>query len=383
MSPSPLERSAEAKNDQQKSYVQITEKCPLLLWRGRVRQTTPVFRYIYTMILITGATGLLGSQLLFDLASKGFPVRAMKRDASRMQCVDHYFSAAPGLLQNIEWVTGDINDTFSLDSVMTGVDQVYHCAARVSFQPSDHERMHHVNINGTANVVNVCLEKNITKLCFVSSTAALGRTGDGELIDENGTWKTSNLNSAYAISKYGAEREVWRGIAEGLNAVIVNPGVIIGPGNWKTDSSMLFRQVEKGLKFYTSGVTGFVAVNDVSAAMIALMESDIVNERFILVAENWPFRDVMDRIADDIGKPRPGVYAGPLLSGFAWRMELMKSMITGSKPVITKETARSANGKNFYSSEKIKRALNFQFTPVMESIDQTAKIYLNSRKQPV
>ncbi|MDQ3051343.1 MAG: NAD-dependent epimerase/dehydratase family protein [Bacteroidota bacterium] len=335
------------------------------------------------MILLTGATGLLGSRILFDLVSMGFMVRAMKRDTSRMQCVEHYFAAAPHLLKNIEWVNGDINDIYSLDSVMSGVNQVYHCAARVSFQPSDHDSMHHVNINGTANVVNVCLEKKVSKLCFVSSTAALGRTGEEPVVDESGSWKTSRLNSTYAISKYGAEREVWRGIAEGLNAVIVNPGVIIGPGNWKTDSSMLFRQVEAGLKFYTSGITGFVDVKDVSATMIKLMESAITSERFILVGENKPFRDVMDRIADKIGKSRPGVYAGPLLSGFAWRMEMMKSWLTGIKPVITRETARSANGKNFYSSEKIKSLLKIEFTPIMESIDNTAEIYLSYRKQLV
>src|SRR5688572_28714490 len=328
------------------------------------------------MILITGATGLLGSRLLFDLVSKGHHVRALRRTTSKMNCVDHYFGQRPELLDLVEWVPGDISDIFSLEAAMSGVTQVYHSAAKVSFHPADRDHMHHININGTANVVNMCLKTGVRKLCFVSSVAALGRTGMDEVIDETAIWKTSVMNSSYGVSKYGAEREVWRGIAEGLDAVIVNPGVIIGPGNWKTDSSMLFRQVAKGLKFYTSGVTGFVAVNDVSHAMITLMESAVVNERFVLVAENRPFRDVMNRIADKIGKPRANVYAGPLLSGIAWRVEFLKYLLTGSKPVITRETARSANGRHFYSSEKIRKNFGFNFEPVDVAIDQAAAIFL-------
>lgn len=295
-----------------------------------------------------------------------------------MNCVDYYFSGNPELMGKVEWVTGDVTDIFSLEEALEGITQVYHCAARVSFLPTDRDLMHHVNIKGTANVVNACLDKKIDKLCFVSSVAALGRTYTSELIDENASWKTSKLNSSYAVSKYGAEQEVWRGVAEGLDAVIVNPGVIIGPGNWITDSSMLFRQVAKGLKFYTAGVTGFVDVKDVSKAMIDLMESGTVNERFILVGENKPYRDVMDRIADKIGKPRPNIYAGPLLSGFAWRVEYLKWKITGSKPIITQETARSAAGKHYFSNEKIKKLLGMKFTPVEESVDRVAEVFLKT-----
>jgi len=331
------------------------------------------------MILITGATGLLGSRLLFDLVSKGHHVRALRRTTSRMNCVDHYFGQRPELLDLVEWVPGDISDIFSLDAAMSGVTQVYHCAAKVSFHPADRDHMHHININGTANVVNMCLMKGVRKLCFVSSVAALGRTGMDEVIDETAIWKTSVMNSSYGVSKYGAEREVWRGIAEGLDAVIVNPGVIIGPGNWKTDSSMLFRQVAKGLRFYTSGVTGFVDVVDVSEVMISLMDSSIFNERFVLVSENKPFRDVMNRIADRIGKKRPGIYAGPLLSGFAWRMEFLKWKFTGSKPVITKETARSATNKHYYSSKKIQKITGRNLIPIDQSIDKVAEIFLKSQ----
>ncbi len=329
------------------------------------------------MILVTGATGLLGSRLLFDLVSKGHKVRAIRRTNSRMNCVDHYFGPYPELFDKVEWVLGDISDIFTLEAAIPGITHVYHCAAKVSFQPADHDYMHHINIEGTANVVNLGLQAGVEKLCFVSSVAALGRANGLDMIDENATWKTSEMNSAYAVSKYGAEREVWRGIAEGLNAVIVNPGVIIGPGNWKTDSSMLFTRVAHGLKFYTSGITGFVGVDDVTRVMIQLMESDIRGQRYVLVSENLPFRDVMDRIADAIGVTRPGIYAGPLLSGIAWRTEYLRGLFTKKKPVITKETARSANNKFWYSSEKIIRELGFQFTPVNDAIDQTAERFLS------
>ncbi|MBL0341550.1 MAG: NAD-dependent epimerase/dehydratase family protein [Bacteroidetes bacterium] len=260
------------------------------------------------------------------------------------------------------------------------MDKVFHCAAKVSFQPSDNEQMHHINVEGTANVVNLALLHGIKKLCHVSSVAALGRTGEEASLDETANWVTSKYNSAYAISKYGAEREVWRGVAEGLDAVIINPGVIIGPGNWKTDSSMLFRQVWKGLSFYTSGVNGFVDVRDVSETMICLMESDIINERYVVVAESKKFRDVFDYIADKIGRKRPGIHAGPLLTDMAWKFELMKSWFTGSKPVITKETARSAGNKTFYSNLKIKNALQMEFRSVDKPIEDAAEYFLKENQ---
>ncbi len=332
------------------------------------------------MILLTGATGLLGSRLLFDLVSKGYKVRALRRENSRMNCVDHYFAGQPELMKNVEWAIGDVTDIFSLEAALENVDTVYHCAGKVSFLPSDRNQMHHVNVQGTANVVNLCLEKGIRKLCYASSVAALGRTGSDNLIDENTSWKTSKYNSFYAVSKYGAEREVWRGIAEGLNAVMVNPGIIIGPGNWESDSSSIFNRVFKGLMFYTEGESGFVDVRDVSKAMINLMESDVSDERFILVSQNLPFRTVFDQIADAFSKKRASIYAGPLLTAFAWRSEAIKSWISGQKPVITRETARSATGKNKYENAKIKKVMDFQFIPVEEAIKVTAEEFLKDHK---
>lgn len=328
------------------------------------------------MILITGATGLLGSRLLYDLVSAGQRVRAMKRPSSRMICTDRYFEGSALNHPLIEWVDADLDDIFSVESALEGITDVYHCAAKVSFQPGDREMMQRTNASGTANLVNLCLEKNIRKFCHVSSVAAIGRTGDGIIRNEESDWKTSGHNSFYAVSKYSAEREVWRGIAEGLSAVIVNPGLIIGPGNWKTDSSMIIRKVWKGLSFYTDGVNGLIDVADASKSMISLMNSDIHSERFILVAENFPLREMVNIIADTLGKKRPVIHAGPFLTSLAWRAEYLRSLFNNSKPVITRETAASAQHKSYYSNEKIRKATGIEFSDIKESLKKTSEIFL-------
>lgn len=331
------------------------------------------------MILVTGATGLVGSHLLLDLALKGEKLRALKRADSDLFPVVNLFSSHAGLLETIEWVDGDVLDVFSLEKAFKEIKKVYHCAAFVSFLPQETERMLKTNIDGTANVVNLCLENKIEKLCHVSSVAAINRINEDEIIDENTQWKISNQNSNYAISKYGAEREVWRGIAEGLNAVVVNPTIIIGPGNWKTGSTVMFPQVWKGLKFYTDGTMGFVDVRDVTKAMICLMDSTISNERFIINSENLQFRKVFDWIAEGLKKPKPSVYANPFLRGAAWRTEAVKNYLFKTHPLITKETALSAGKKVQFSNEKIKRTIGIDFMPVKKSVKDTCEVFLQQQ----
>jgi nucleoside-diphosphate-sugar epimerase len=328
------------------------------------------------MILLTGGTGLVGSQLLFDLASAGKKVRAIHRKESQMNVVDRLFSAFPEHKKNIEWFEGDVLDQFSLEESMVGIDTIYHSAAYISFYPSERSKMMKTNVEGVANMVNVALKKNIKRFCHISSTASLGRVSGDELLDENSWWKTSKDNSNYSISKYGGEREVWRGIEEGLNAFIVNPSIVIGPGNWKSGSTQMFSQVWKGLPFYTEGVGGFVDVRDVSRSAIALMEKGVSNERYILNSENETYRYVFDCIAESLGKKKAYIKVTPFLSELGWRLEKIKSLLTNSRPMITKETAHSGMMQFHYSNEKIKKETGIEFISVKESVKNAAGYFL-------
>lgn len=333
------------------------------------------------MILVTGGTGIVGAHLLLQLLQNGNEVKALKRKDSNTQqtlkTFGYYTDNANELFQKIKWVDGDLNDIYSLLDALNGVEKVYHAAAVVSFNPKDEQQMMEANINGTANLVDAALEKKIKKLCHVSSIAALGKA-EG-VIDETNYWKASAENSLYAISKYGAEREVWRAAEEGLQIVIVNPSVIIGPGNWTASSANMFTTAYKGLKFYTEGITGFVDVRDVVKAMITLMESNIVNERFIVSSENQSFRYFFNNACKALQSPLPSIYANKLLSEITWRVLKLNASIFGGNPLITKETARAAHAKNYYNNKKIVERLHFNFIPVAESIAHTGALFLKDK----
>ena len=331
------------------------------------------------MILVTGASGLLGSRLVFDLLQMGRKVRGMGRSA-RMPAslIRHYFKDNEQLLENLEWFQGDITNRHSVLDALDDVSQVFHCAGLVSFIPTDRHLVKSINVKGTSNIVDGCLVKGVSALCHVSSVAALGRSLHGQY-DEESVWNPDEPHSQYAISKYDAEREVWRGVAEGLNAVIVNPGIIIGPGNWETDSSALFSKVYDGLRFYTGGINGFVAVEDVSKSMIRLVDQQNYGQRFVLVGENMPYKEVMDLIADGLDVQRPSIQAGRFLSGLAWRIESVASKLTGKRPLITRETAQSAQSISFYSNKKALEVLSEGFKDPRIAIRETASKYLRQR----
>lgn len=336
------------------------------------------------MILVTGGTGLVGTHLLFDLCKSGKKVRALKRSTRNTSQVkkvfSYYTNQADELIKNIEWVDADLLDVYSLMEVMDGVSEVYHCAAMVSFEPKHEHEMMRTNIEGTENMVNAAIEKNIKKFIHVSSIATIGRTKNDELCTEEMFWKSSPENSNYAISKYAAEREVWRAAEEGLNVVIVNPSVIIGPGNWQQSSSNMFAKAYNGIKFYTNGWNGFVDVRDVTALMTRLMDSEIINERYILNSENVSFRNFFDSIHEAFSRPKSSIKAGKLLSGFAWREEKLRHLITGASPLITKETARSAHRRSFFSNNKILSSFpDYKFIPVQEAIKETAALFIKDK----
>jgi nucleoside-diphosphate-sugar epimerase len=333
------------------------------------------------MILVTGGTGLVGSHLLYDLVKTGKIVRALKRKQSNIANVEKVFSyytpSYRELIKRIEWVDADLMDVYSLISILDGIEYVYHCAAMVSFEPKDEAEMMRSNIEGTANLVNAALTKNIKKFCHVSSIATLGKDEQASVITESMFWKASPDHSNYAVSKYGAEREVWRAAEEGLNVVIVNPSLIIGGGNWQQSSSNMFSKAYKGIPFYTNGMTGFVDVRDVSALMIKLAESDITNQRFILHSENAPYRHYFNLIHRAFGKPVSRIKAGKIWSNVAWRVEKIKYYLTGATPLITKETAMSAHRVSRFSNSKILTVFpDYQFISLEEAVNATAKLYL-------
>ena len=318
-----------------------------------------------TMILVTGATGFLGAELIHQLTAQNIQVRALKRKTSKI----------PDLIaanQLVEWFVADINEPEDLADAFEGVTQVYHCAAFISFDPKDKNKLIKINIEGTSNIVNLCVHHG-ARLLHVSSIAALGDAKKGELITEKDFWEYNPHVHSYAISKYEGEMEVWRGIAEGLDAVIVNPAVIIGKNAGFTGSGAIFKLVKDGLKFYTDGATGVVDVEDVAKAMILLMNSELNDERFTLSADNLHYKDFFSAIADGFGVKRPSTEAKPWMLGIAWRAAKLASIFTGKAPALTKDAAKSSFNLSYYSNEKIKKAINFEFKPLNQSIAEVCE----------
>ena len=336
------------------------------------------------MILVTGGTGLVGSHLLYQICQSETKVRAIKRAHSKTnfvrQVFSYYTEKADLLFKKIEWINADILNIPELDLAFQGITKVYHCAAWISFNPKHKSKMMQTNIEGTTNIINLCLAHRIDKLCHVSSVASLGRPRDCASSDEKTPWVSSPENSYYALSKYHSEMEVWRGIEEGLNAVIVCPAIILGPGKWEKGSSMLFKQVWKGLSFYTSGTNGFVDVRDVVNVMIQLMKGKIKSERFILCSESISFKKTFDYIAEALGKKKPKIKIGNFLSAFGWRLAKIISIITGKTPLITKETVMAGNSKSIYENKKIKNTLNYKFKSVEQSCKDFSTIFIHEHK---
>ena len=325
------------------------------------------------MVVVTGGTGFLGAYIIRELVEKGYQVRALRRKKTFPSFIPaHIFEA-------VEWVDGDILDIVSLEDAFKDATFVVHAAAMVSYHRSDRDALYQTNVEGTANVMNIALEKGIKKMVHVSSIAAIGRDGNGDVVNEERKWTSSKYISHYSRSKHQAELEVWRAIAEGLPAVIVNPSMILGYGDWNQSSCSMFKSIHDEFPYYSNGINGFVDVEDVARATVMLMESTIHSKRFILNGENWSFHDLFNSIADEFGKKRPYLKATPFLSQVAVRIEQFKSLF-GKKVMLTKETARIANSKTYFSNASVLKALpGFEFTPLEETIKKACSQY--SRQQ--
>ncbi len=311
------------------------------------------------MILVTGASGLVGSHLLQQLIQAGQSVKAL------------YRNTIPEIANTsgVEWVKGDILDVVALEESMDQVDQVFHCAAVVSFNPSKKSAMQHTNIEGTANVVNACINRGVKRLLFVSSVAALGRIREDKPINETMNWTPETSNSEYGKTKYLSEMEVWRGMSEGLSVVVVNPVIILGNGDWENGSSGIFKSAYNEFPWYTEGMSGFVDVKDVVSAMVLLMNSSINGERFILSGHNAYYKDIFGLIAAAFHKKPPHKKVTPLLAAIVWRLEAIKAFFSGKDPLLTKETSKTARAKvSFDNSKFLNQFPNFSYAPLAESI---------------
>ncbi len=342
------------------------------------------------MILVTGGTGLVGAHLLYELTNSGQKVKALRRQQSNTDWVrkifSYYTTEIDELFARIEWVEGDILDYLSLEEALKGVTGIYHCAAIVSFHGDDHDMMLNNNVKGTGNLIDAAIHNRVSRFCHVSSIAALGKTQDGSEINEETYWTPSKRKSGYSLSKFFSEMEVWRGIEEGLDAVIVNPSIIMGPGNWEIGSPKLFQSMWKGLKYYTKGISGFVDVRDVVKAMIMLMDDNrfesVKNQRFILNAGNLSYQDFFNKIADGLNRPRPRSFASDMKLKIAWRMAKAASFFTGKRPVITRDALSGSNQKNQYSGEKITRTIGFEYSSLDKSIANIAAIFMKDMVLP-
>jgi dihydroflavonol-4-reductase len=316
------------------------------------------------MILVTGATGLVGSHLLVQLLQENEEVKALFRSEKQIEKVKNVFSYhnQSQLFDKINWAKGDITDIPSLEIAFENITHVYHCAALISFDPNDEEELRKTNIEGTANVVNCCIDFGIKKLCHVSSIAALGNPKEHETtITEETEWNPEELHSDYAISKYGAEMEVFRGHQEGLEVVIVNPGVIFGYGFPKKGSDVIIQSVRKGMAFYTNGSVGIVFVEDVIKCMMQLMKSNINGERFTLVGENIEVKKLLKFIATELNLKSPSIKATKLMTAIAWRLDWLISKIANRKRKITRNTAAASHDTSIYDASKIKSYFEFEF----------------------
>ncbi|MFK7812872.1 MAG: NAD-dependent epimerase/dehydratase family protein [Maribacter sp.] len=331
------------------------------------------------MVLVTGGTGLVGAHLLLHLLQNGNEVRATHRKESNLKQVEkvfrYYSEDATLLFSKIDWFEADLNNIPALELAFKNVDYVYHAAAFISFDPRDYKKLLKINAEGTANIVNLCISHAVKKLCYVSTIGTIGKSLNTTIATEENEWNDQNVN-VYALSKYEAEMEVWRGSQEGLSVVMVNPGVIIGPGFWNTGSGALFSTANKGYNYYPPGGTGFITVHDVIKMITTLMDSQIKNERFIAVAENLSFQEILIRLTKELNKPAPK----KILK--YWQLEIGRigdflwSSLTGKSRRITKNSIHSMKHRDTYGNQKIQEFLDFKFESLEPTITFSCRRFL-------
>ncbi|MDO6492863.1 MULTISPECIES: NAD-dependent epimerase/dehydratase family protein [unclassified Cellulophaga] len=334
------------------------------------------------MILVTGGTGLVGAHLLLQLLKTEDSVKAIHRPSSDLDKVkkvfSYYVDNADELYAKIKWVVADITDIPALENAFIGVTHVYHCAALISFDPNDYFRLRRTNATGTANIVNFCLANSVEKLAYVSSIATIGKNENSPIVTEETDWNEADVN-VYAITKYAAEMEVWRGTQEGLDAVIVNPGVILGPGYWNSGSGQFFSKTADGLKYYPPNGSGFIGVGDVVDMCIRLMKSDLKNQRYIAVAKNATFKEVLGKIATALGKPAPNKALKIWQLNILYRLDWLAHLLTRRGRKLSKMQVHGLKSQDIYENTKITTAIDFTYTDLDEVIKTTSSLFLQEQ----
>ena len=337
------------------------------------------------MILVTGGTGLVGAHLLFELCKDHESIKATYRNPEKIKLVKKvfsYYTDSPNdLFKKIIWIKADVLDVPSLKDAFKGVKKVYHAAALVSFDPKDDKKLLATNIEGTTNIVNLCVEHAVEKLCFVSSIAALGPSVNGKPITEENEW--ANASTTYSISKHYAEMEVWRASQEGIPVVVVNPGIIVAPGFWKTSSGSFFHQTSKGSKYHLPSGTGFVGVNDVTSAMIQLMDSTVTNQRYILVNQNWTYKKFAGLLAEGMNKPIPEKEIKLWMLSLFWRLDWVRSILLGKRRRLSRAVAQLFRTQDIYDNSKLMTDLNFSYEDLELSINRYCAIFLKEWEQEI
>ena len=325
------------------------------------------------MILVTGGTGLVGGHLLCELTQKNESVRASFRSESKKgetkQLFNYYFKEnAANYFEKIQWIKADILSLTDLESLFEGVSYVYHCAALVSFHKIDFHTCLKVNRQGTANIVNMCLEYKVKKLCYVSSTAAIGSALNG-LTNESIKWKPGREISGYSVSKFSAEKEVWRGIEEGLSAVMINPCVILGPGNWNEGSLSIFKTSSKGISFYPTGSNAIVDVRDVVYCLLFFMNSPIENQRFLCTGQNVSFKNLQTELAICFNKKAPNIKSPRIIALLFASFSEVISLLLRKRRGLTIESVYSAYKTIVYDNSRIIAASGIKFRPLRDTLE--------------
>lgn len=334
------------------------------------------------MVLVTGATGILGRIMVLELLKRGRKVCASKRPGSNIDAVrhsySHYTENPDVFFNNIEWIDVDFDDILSIESALKGVTEVYHCAAKVGYNPKDKKEIYHTNVKGTENLLFACENSTVEKFLHVSSIAVLDLFNEKGELDESSDFNPKEEHSAYAISKHLAEMEVWRASAEGLNTVIVNPGMIIGTGNWGKSSGDVFPTFENN-SFTFPGGTSYADVRDVAEISIQLMEKNMFGERFIIISESKRYPEIGKQIRDRLGLKEAKVLSkSTLMIGrianilFGWAIPMLR--------MATKTNIDAVSSFNIISNQKVKERLDYKFIPVKESIDFHLNNYINDKK---